>query len=144
MYTVLVVDDNDLMLRSISRCLQTAGYRAVCAKDGTEALDLAEQSSPDLMLLDISMPGVDGLSVLQDVREDPAWQTLPVIMYSAVQEEHVRRKAELLGAGYLDKGTLDLDQLLSAVQGRLPTEQQTSTSLQPQPGDGSPEPTNGK
>ncbi|MGH7177519.1 MAG: response regulator, partial [Tepidisphaeraceae bacterium] len=74
MAVVMVVDDTDSARDSVVRLLRLAGHSAVPARNGREALDFLEHTRPDLMLLDISMPGLDGLSVLEALRTHPRWR----------------------------------------------------------------------
>ena len=119
MLTVMVVDDNESIRRGLSLALRDNGFRAVTAGDGYEALDAGELAPPDLILLDVMMPDMDGLTVLEHVRERPGWESLPVLMYSAVEDTFVRRRAERLGAGFIAKGTVTWDELVGQIRGRL-------------------------
>ena len=119
MYTVMVVDDNESIRRGLALVLRDGGYRAILAADGCEALEASELAPPDLMLLDVSMPGMDGLSLLEVVREHPGWESLPVLVYSAVEDRHVRRHAERLGAEFVAKGTVTWDELVRQVRAHL-------------------------
>lgn len=120
MQTVLVVDDNESIRRGLSLVLRTSGYRALVAEDGDEALEVAAAAHPDAVLLDISMPGMDGLTVLEHLRERPGGADLPVLMYSAVSDERVRRRAERLGAGFVTKGTVTWPDLIARIRSQLP------------------------
>ena len=77
---VLVVDDHPKVLRFIEIGLQLRGYEVVCTTSGQEALDLVKSAKPDIMLLDIIMPGIDGFEVLKQLR---TFTDLPVIAFSA-------------------------------------------------------------
>lgn len=81
-YTILLVDDILTCREPIAACLRLAGYRVVCAADGRQALDLLEDCSPDLVLLDMAMPRKTGLEFLQEIREVPQWRDLPVILFT--------------------------------------------------------------
>jgi DNA-binding response OmpR family regulator len=82
--TVLVADDDPRLLRLVQYNLQQAGYRVVTAPDGNKALRLAETEGPDLILLDIRMPLMDGLEVCRRVRN---FSTVPIIMVTAKDSE---------------------------------------------------------
>jgi two-component system chemotaxis response regulator CheY len=112
----MVVDDNESIRRGLSLVLRDAGYRAILASDGCEALEASELAPPDLILLDMSMPGMDGLTLLESVRNQAGWESLPVLVYSAVEDDYVRRRAAQLGAGFVTKGTVTWDELVT--QGR--------------------------
>ena len=87
MGTVLVADDDSHIREVVVFALERAGHRAICAKDGEEALDLARSRSPDLMVLDVGMPGRDGLEVCRTIRADSRIADLPVLFLSARDEE---------------------------------------------------------
>src|SRR5918912_2890378 len=82
--TVVVADDDPRLLRLVQFNLQQAGYRVVSASDGNRALRLAESENPDLILLDIRMPLMDGLEVCRRVRN---FSTVPIIMVTAKEAE---------------------------------------------------------
>ena len=120
MFTVMVVDDNESIRRGLALVLRDGGFRAVLVGDGYEALEASELAPPDLILLDMSMPGMDGLSLLEVVREQPGWESLPVLVYSAVEDPFVRRRAERLGAAFVPKGTVTWEELVGQIRTRLP------------------------
>jgi DNA-binding response OmpR family regulator len=82
--TVVVADDDPRLLRLVQFNLQQAGYRVVTASDGSRALRMAETENPDLLLLDIRMPLMDGLEVCRRVRN---FSTVPIIMVTAKESE---------------------------------------------------------
>ena len=81
---VLVVDDEETMVRSLSTLLRQEGYEVVAATDGQQALATARAERPDLILLDVMLPGVDGLEVCRQIR---VWSTVPIIMLTAKTAE---------------------------------------------------------
>lgn len=83
MPAVLVVDDEVKILNLIARSLTRCGYESLTASNGDEALSKARVQKPDIILLDINMPGIDGFSVLRKLREDPATSLTPVLMLTA-------------------------------------------------------------
>ena len=99
--TILVVDDNKEIVYSISELLRYEGYRAVPAYDGMEALDMMEKEHIDLILLDVMMPRLNGLSALMKLRERTK---IPVIILSAKTEESDKVSGLVLGADdYVEK-----------------------------------------
>ncbi|GAA4942695.1 response regulator [Actinoplanes utahensis] len=82
--TVLVVDDDETVRDLVTFKLQMAGFRTITAADGCTALTLVAESRPDLVVLDIAMPGMDGLSVCYRMHADPATAAIPVIMLSGM------------------------------------------------------------
>ncbi|MGE3267492.1 MAG: response regulator transcription factor [Chloroflexota bacterium] len=113
---ILVVDDEAPMRKYISTNLKARGYAVLTAEDGTEALKLIDENTVDLLILDIMMPGPDGLEVLRRVRRD---MEIPVVMLSARGRE--TDKVEALDAGaddYLTK-PFGVEELLARVRAAL-------------------------
>jgi two-component system KDP operon response regulator KdpE len=113
---IVVADDEQAILRMLTRNLTRRGYEVVTAADGEEALNRIEDNLPDLVILDLMMPRLDGLEVCRQVRE---WSQVPIIILSARGEE--ARKVEALDLGaddYLTK-PFGLDELLARVRAAL-------------------------
>ena len=85
-YTVLVVDDNLLNLKLIEKSLSKEGYQIFSADNGPDARSIALEKLPDLILLDIEMPGENGFDVIQKLKEDAATNPIPVIFLTGVSE----------------------------------------------------------
>ncbi|MFD7555551.1 response regulator [Streptomyces sp. NPDC059835] len=112
--SVLIADDDPVIRAGLSAILSEAEDIEVIAKaaDGREALSLARRHAPDVILLDVRMPGVDGISALPHLV-----QLAPVLMLTYSQEAEIIREALLLGAGgYLVHGEFTIDELLRAVR----------------------------
>jgi DNA-binding response OmpR family regulator len=88
--TILLVDDNPQILAILSDLLRPLDYQLFCAMNGSEALELAARHRPDLVLLDVMMPGMDGFSVCQALRADPQLAKVPVIMITALDDRASR------------------------------------------------------
>jgi two-component system phosphate regulon response regulator PhoB len=84
---ILIIEDEEDLLALVHYNLVREGYRVTCAVNGEEGLQAARQVLPDLLLLDLMMPGIDGLEVCRRLRKDPQLQALPVIMLTARGEE---------------------------------------------------------
>jgi len=113
---ILVVDDEAPILRLLRRILTASGYEVLVAASGFEALDLAHQKEPDLLLLDLSMPGMDGMAVCRELRQ---WSQAPIIVVSARGEERYKVQALDQGADdYLTK-PFGYDELLARVRACL-------------------------
>lgn len=95
---MLVVDDIEANVRLLSRILKNAGHEISTAQSGEEALEKVISESPDVVLLDVMMPGMDGFEVCRRLRDDPRTSTLPVVMVTALQETEDRVKALEAGA----------------------------------------------
>ena len=99
--TILVVDDNKEIVYSISELLKYEGYQVMGAYDGMQALDVLEQNKIDLILLDVMMPRLNGLSTLMKLREK---HKIPVIILSAKTEESDKVSGLIMGADdYVEK-----------------------------------------
>lgn len=107
MRKVLIVDDNLEGCRPLARLLVREGHEVQCAGSGAEALEALRGDGFELVLLDIMMPGMDGIEVLRTMRADadPALREVPVLMYTALSDsEHVKRATAAGAQGYLVKG----------------------------------------
>ncbi|MEQ6918101.1 response regulator transcription factor [Halomonas aquatica] len=98
MAKVLVVDDEPNIVLSLEFLMQQAGFEVDTAGDGESALARIAEGAPDLLLLDISLPGISGFDVLERLRADPAHARLPIIMLTAHGREVEREKGIALGA----------------------------------------------
>jgi CheY-like chemotaxis protein len=117
MATVMVVDDTLVIRETVSRLLKREGYQTICVGSGKEALEALQSSDPDLMLLDIMMPEMDGMECLALLRQEPRWRELPVIIMSALSDEEHQKKAQELGArDFLVKARFSINQILDRVK----------------------------
>lgn len=96
--TILAVDDSTSVLKMVESALRFKGYAVVAAADGVEALEALERDPFDLVVLDINMPRMDGLSLLRTVRERLEWASLPVLMLTTEGQEADRDRALAMGA----------------------------------------------
>ncbi|NES07333.1 MAG: adenylate/guanylate cyclase domain-containing response regulator [Okeania sp. SIO2F4] len=101
---ILVVDDEPDNLILLEEILTLEGYSTISAKSGKEALQVANQSPPDLILLDVMMPEIDGFEVCQWLRHHPRLKTIPIIFLTALDDEKSKLKGlELMGDDYITK-----------------------------------------
>ena len=124
---MLVCDDDASLLRALSISLTARGYEVVVARTGEEGLDLAAHRHPDVVLLDLGLPGIDGVEVVRGIR---GWSTVPIIVLSARHQSV--SKVEALDAGADDYVTkpFGMDELLArlrAVLRRVTTGDETPT-----------------
>lgn len=121
--TIVTADDDPQLLRLVARNLEFEGYEVLTASDGQQALELVERNSPDLVLLDVMMPRMDGFTVCQKVRE---FSTVPIIIVTARGQDQDKVKGLDLGADdYLTK-PFSVDELLARVRAVLRRAQFTS------------------
>jgi chemosensory pili system protein ChpA (sensor histidine kinase/response regulator) len=115
----LVVDDSITVRRVTERFLQRHGMRAMTAKDGLDAISVLQDHKPDIILLDIEMPRMDGYEFASHIRNDDRFADVPIIMVtSRVGDKHRARAIELGVNDYLGKPYQD-SQLLEAIQRQL-------------------------
>ncbi|MBV9851487.1 MAG: response regulator [Armatimonadetes bacterium] len=103
-YKILVVDDEPPIVRLMEFILARHGHQMLTAVNGEQALEMVRTHSPDLILLDIMMPRIDGYEVARTLRADPKYAQTPIIMLSAkAQEEDIRRGMDVGVDAYITK-----------------------------------------
>ena len=113
---ILIAEDNEANLALVEYLLRAAGHRTVAATDGLEAVRLAREIRPDLVICDLQMPEVDGYSVLAQVREDPTLREMPVIALTAFSRRIDRTTVLVAGFdGYLSK-PIDPEEFIEQVE----------------------------
>jgi CheY-like chemotaxis protein len=118
---ILVVEDDPLLSDLISRKFGTEKINMVYAPTGEIALELAKkEAKPDLMLLDIRLPGIDGFEVLRQIKSDPSTKDIPTIIFSNFGEDSDIARAKELGADkFIVKVSLSLDEVVNLVRSSL-------------------------
>jgi CheY-like chemotaxis protein len=117
MQTVLVVDDQPDLCDLMVKLLRLYGYKAACVTEGILALEYVRSQPTGLVILDVTMPGMDGFDVLRELRADPKTASIPVVMHTAMGDPASRERAATMGAdGYLLKGKVELDELQRVVE----------------------------
>jgi CheY-like chemotaxis protein len=115
MKKILLVDDSKLLRTANARILAKAGYEVLTAADGEEGLKIAQSQVPDLLVLDMMLPKLSGVEVLQAVRKNPSTQALPVIVLTSLSEMN-RKKIMAEGAtDFVEKSKGLADQNSSAL-----------------------------
>ena len=118
---ILMIDDMAIFREPMAACLRLAGFETECAVDGIDGLGKARQHKPDLILLDMAMPNMDGLTFLRTLRADPQLADIPVIALTAVTDkDYIQNAAELKICEYMLKSrfrTADLVQRISKYLG---------------------------
>lgn len=113
---ILLAEDDRFLRRAAEAALKRAGYTVLAAADGEEALRQVRAERPDLVLLDLIMPKIQGFEVLKALKEDPATAAIPVIVLSNLgQDTDVRRALDGGAVAYLVKANLSLDDLVARV-----------------------------
>ncbi|MFZ5847499.1 MAG: response regulator [Actinomycetota bacterium] len=152
MTSVLLVDDEETLLRTLSMNLRARGYDVLTAADGEAALETLRSRRPDVLILDLGLPGISGVQVLRQLRQ---WSTVPVIVLSArhgsqdkvealdvgaddyvtkpfgIDELLARLRAAVRRAGSLDQATVETDHLRIDLQARTVWRDDTEVRLTP-------------
>jgi two-component system, cell cycle response regulator DivK len=101
---ILVVEDNERNLKLVRDVLQFAGYEVIAARSGEQGVSLARQRVPDLVLMDLQLPAMDGAEALRILRDDPRTRRIPVVAVTAFAMKDDRKRALDEGFdGYLEK-----------------------------------------
>jgi CheY-like chemotaxis protein len=122
MATILLVEDNEMNRDMLTRRLARRGYDVLHAGDGREAVGTALSGRPDLILMDLSLPEVDGLEATRRIKAHPDAQAIPVIALTAHAMLNDRERAIAAGCDDYDTKPIDLARLLDKIQLLLPKE----------------------
>ncbi len=123
--TILVVDDNEVILKSIALKLQGAGYQVITAMDGSEAVSLARKETPDMILLDLSFPpdvgGVpwDGFRIMEWFHRLDASKKIPIIIITGSEQPRIKERVTAAGAVAFFQKPLEHDYLLKVIRATL-------------------------
>ena len=117
---ILLVEDQEGFRRIYQDVLNADGYEVLTAMDGEEGWETAKQNKPDLILLDLGLPKMDGFEVLRRIREDPETKKIPVIIFSVIGEQKDIQKALEMGANdYTVKGFYTPREILGKIKSVL-------------------------
>ena len=116
---ILVVDDDEALLKTVSWILKEHGYDVIAVPGSRGLLEYLESSVPDLLLLDIMMPDLDGFEVLERIRNDDRWRDLPVLMISAMPPEEAAVRTLGMGASDFVPKPFRVRELLARIQAQL-------------------------
>ena len=117
MTKIVAAEDDKLISNSLCEALKTAGYEPTPAYDGEEALAKIKEVMPDLVLLDIMMPKMDGISVLREIRSNTATSEIPVVVLTNIGDvETISKIVEAGAADYLLKSDQSVDNVIQKVK----------------------------
>lgn len=119
MTTILLVEDNELNRDMLARRLERRGYRVVIAVDGQQGIDIACSLQPDLILMDMSLPRIDGWEATRLLKAHPPLQHTPVLALTAHAMEGDRQKSLAAGCDDYDTKPIDFQRLLGKIQALL-------------------------
>lgn len=124
MKKIIFIEDEPALQHALTVVLNDAGYQVVSALDGEIGLGLIKKEKPDLVLLDLILPKMDGFQVLEMIRKDPETAKLPVIILSNLEENSdINRALELGATTYLLKTNYRLEEVVEKVAGVLHTQE---------------------
>jgi CheY-like chemotaxis protein len=123
MTKILLVDDSKFLRMATERALARAGYVVSTASDGAKAIELARNKKPDVILLDMLLPGMTGPDVLKALKKDAGTAGIPVVAFTGLSQKNALRLQQDGACAFLEKSALELDKgcdtLLSALAGIL-------------------------
>jgi CheY-like chemotaxis protein len=119
---VLVVDDDPIMHRVLKHYLEQRGYETFTAGTGGQAIEVASNELPDLILLDVGMPDMSGLAALRQLKEQEATRLIPVIVITAHADRTTQLESKISGAAAFLTKPFRLAELLDALQKILPSD----------------------
>ena len=118
---VLLVEDDAALGEMYTLKFQQAGFQLYVATDGAAGLELAKRHGPDIILLDVILPGMDGFAVLKELKADPATKTVPVILLTNLGQDADQQKGKELGAvDYLVKANFTPGEVVEKIRALLP------------------------
>jgi two-component system phosphate regulon response regulator PhoB len=114
--TVLIIEDEKLIIVSTQMVLEAAGFRVESATNGEDGIAKAKSQTPDLVLLDIMMPGIDGWETLTRLKRDAATANIPVVIFTAREHSRGHQKSAEMGAVDYFRKPFEPDELIELVE----------------------------
>ncbi len=114
--TVLIIEDEKLIIVSTQMVLEAAGFRVESATNGEDGIAKAKSQTPDLILLDIMMPGIDGWETLTRLKREPATANIPVVIFTAREHSRGHQKSAEMGAVDYFRKPFEPDELIGLVE----------------------------
>ncbi|MBE9044249.1 response regulator [Pleurocapsales cyanobacterium LEGE 10410] len=113
---ILLVEDNEMNRDMLSRRLKRRGYEVLIAVNGAEGVEVTNSETPDLILMDMSLPVMDGWAATRNIKTDPATKSIPIIALTAHAMSNDRQKALAAGCDDYDTKPIELSRLLTKIQ----------------------------
>lgn len=117
--TITIVEDEPFIVEALSFLLEREGYQVQSVSDGAAAVEFITTNKPDLVILDIMLPNVSGMKILEDIRANPDFVALPVLMLTAKGQKKDRRAAEDAGVSEFMTKPFDNDALIQSIKTML-------------------------
>ena len=112
---ILLIEDNELNRDMLTRRLKRKGFTVLCAKNGQEGIDVVKSETPDIILMDLSLPVVDGWTAAERLKADVATKSIPIIALTAHAMKGDRQKAIEAGCDDYDTKPIDFERLLDKI-----------------------------
>lgn len=112
---ILLIDDEPELVRAVTVRFKASGYEVIPAFDGQEGIDKAQEFKPDLVLLDIVMPEMDGYEVCKRLKSNPDTKDIPILIFTAYDQRDLEQKCILAGANVIIMKPFETDELLESV-----------------------------
>jgi len=125
MKSILIIEDDDFFRELVKKKLLSVNFDVVESIDGEKGVKAIKEKKPDLVLLDLLLPNVDGFEVLSKVKSDPNLSSIPIIVLSNLgQQEDIERALKLGASDFLIKSQFDIDQVIEKIENILEKPQQ--------------------
>jgi len=125
---ILVIEDSPFLRHAIEKLLQKSGHQVTTAADGKTGLHAALTALPEMILLDMMLPGIEGTSVLKELKRNPLTADVPVVVLSSLSQKNEEALKKVGASAYLEKSALNLDknadlliQVVDRAAGKVPT-----------------------
>lgn len=119
-YKILLVEDDKFLFRAYTDGLQDGGFTVIGAADGKEAMEKIRSEKPDLVLLDLIMPGENGIEILGKIKADEALKNVPIVILSnSARDSDIKNGIALGAVDYLIKSDFSMDEVVKKVRGYL-------------------------
>jgi len=129
MFTILLVEDQAICREPLAKLLRYEGYRVLTAANGIQAITALQTAPVDLLLLDLILPKMNGLALLQQIRENEKWRSIPVIAVTgSMDSSQIARLIELRVSEIFSKMRFSIEELLASIVKHLPEAQPTSSA----------------
>jgi two-component system cell cycle response regulator DivK len=115
-YKILIIEDDDMNMDMITKRLELRGYRVVAAVDALRGIALAREEPPDLILMDVNLPGVDGWEATRRLKAEAATRDIPVVALTAHAMERDRERAREAGCDGYESKPVDFPRLMSKME----------------------------
>ena len=127
--TILIVEDNEQSIEMVKELLEEVGFKTLQAEDADASVRIAKQEHPDLILMDVYMPGKNGYEATQTLKSNPETQDIPIVAFTALAMEKDRQRAETAGCIGIISKPIDVDTFASTVSSFLSDSQNNTSAL---------------